>query len=77
MYNVSADVKEAHNLIDDSSYAAEKARLQARMAYWTKESAHVKDQNALTADKRSNPYLNEQKAWLPWCPDSGCTPLVE
>jgi len=60
MYNVSADVKEAHNLIDDSSYAAEKARLQARMAYWTTESAHVKDQNALTADKRSNPYLNEQ-----------------
>ena len=41
------------------------------------ESAHVKDQNALTADKRSNPYLNEQKAWLPWCPDSGCTPLEE
>ena len=49
MYNVSSDVKEAHNLIDDSSYAAEKARLQARMAYWTKESAHVKDQNALKA----------------------------
>ena len=46
---MSADVKEAHNLIDDSSYAAEKARLQARMAYWTKESAHVKDQNALKA----------------------------
>ena len=69
--DVPADVKEAR--IDDSSYAAEKARLQARMAYWTKESAHVKDQNALTADKRSNPYLNEQKAWLPWCPDSGCT----
>ena len=40
-------------------------------------SAHVKDQNALTADKRSNPYLNEQKAWLPWCPDSGCTPVEE
>ena len=50
MYNVSSDVKEAHNLIDDSSYAAEKARLQARMAYWTKESAHVKDQNALKSE---------------------------
>ncbi len=37
-------MKEAR--IDDSSYAAENARLQARMAYWTKESAHVKDQNA-------------------------------
>ena len=73
---MSSDVKEAHNLIDDTSYAAEKARLQARMAYWTKESAHVKDQNALTADKRSNPYLNEQRRGC-WCPDSGCTPVDE
>ncbi len=76
-YYVNLIDDSSHDLIDDSSYAAEKARLQARMAYWTKESAHVKDQNALTADKRSNPYLNEQKAWLPWCPDSGCTPLDE
>ncbi len=42
MYNASSDVEEAHNLIDDSAYAAGKARLQARMAYWTKESAHAR-----------------------------------
>ena len=26
------------------------------------------------SDPRSNPMLNADKAWLPWCPDSGCTP---
>ena len=55
-YYVNLIDDSSHDLIDDSSYAAEKARLQARMAYWTKESAHVKDQNA-----RSNPYLTSRR----------------
>jgi hypothetical protein len=62
------------NLFGQSSVKAEQEALLARMAYWTKESAHVKDQNLLQFDKRSNPFLNKQQAWLPWCPDGGCAP---
>eukprot|EP01051_Picozoa_sp_SAG22_P008225 SAG22_NODE_614_length_8559_cov_4.732033_3_plen_152_part_00 len=76
LYNLTADVSETNNLMGSEApaVAAAQARLVARMAFWTQESAHVFDQNGLDSDPRSNPYLNAEKAWLPWCPDSGCTP---
>jgi|EP01047_Picozoa_sp_COSAG01_P022084 hypothetical protein len=74
LYNISVDVSEKHNLMGEPSVASAQARIVARMAYWTQESAHVFDQNSLGFDPRSNPTLNADKAWLPWCPDSGCTP---
>ena len=74
LYNITRDPSEKVNLMGDPSVASTQARLVERMAYWTKESAHVFDQNSLNFDWRSNPMLNVDKAWLPWCPDSGCSP---
>ena len=65
---------ETTDLMGDPKVAATQARLMDRMAYWTKESADVFDQNSLNFDTRSNPMLNKEKAWLPWCPDDGCSP---
>lgn len=65
---------ETTDLMGDPKVAAVQARLLDRIAYWTKESADVFDQNSLNFDTRSNPMLNKHKAWLPWCPDDGCPP---
>ena len=50
-YNLATDVNESHNLMDspDPHAAAAQAKLVARMAFWTRESAHVFDQNSLGA----------------------------
>ena len=77
LYNITADWTEKRNLMGDPSVRAAQAAIVARMAYWTKESAHVLSQNTdrwdPAGDARANPMLNKEKAWLPWCPDSGCT----
>jgi hypothetical protein len=73
-HSIGQDASETKNVMGDPSVASVQARLVARMAYWTQESAHVFDQNSLDFDPRSNPMLNAEMAWLPWCPDTGCPP---
>lgn len=69
LYNVSADPGEQKDLSSDPAFAAVKAKMLARVAYWEAESKDVVNQNGLPADPRSNPMLNPLKAWLPWLDD--------